>query len=89
MPLVSSFFGVQIHMDNLDTRRQQTAHIHVRYADERGVFGIASAEPLESDLSRRPLRLVPGWIEIHRGELMTNWALASAGKPVFDIDPLR
>lgn len=89
MPLVSSFFGVQIHMDSLDTHRHQPAHIRVTYADERGVFGIESAEPLESDLSRRPLRLVPGWIEIHRGELMANWALAGEGRPVFNIDPLR
>lgn len=89
MPTISSFYGIQIHMNLLDTHRHQLAHIHVTYADDGGVFGIESAELLGGNLPRRPLRLVPGWIEIHREELMADWALAVEGQPVFSIDPLR
>jgi hypothetical protein len=76
-------------MDSLDTHGHHLAHIRVTYADERGVFGIESAEPLEGNLPRRPLRLLPGWIEIHRDELMSNWALAIEDRPLRSIDPLR
>jgi len=35
------------------------------------------------------LRIVQAWIEIHRDELMADWALAARGQPVFNIEPLR
>lgn len=35
------------------------------------------------------MKLVQAWIEIHREELVANWELASQGKNVFRIDPLK
>jgi hypothetical protein len=34
-------------------------------------------------------KLVQAWIEIHREELMADWALASRGEAIFRIEPLR
>jgi hypothetical protein len=35
------------------------------------------------------MRLVQAWIEIHREDLLADWALAVQGETVFPIDPLR
>ncbi len=34
-------------------------------------------------------KLVLAWIEIHREELMADWALAVNGEEVFKIEPLK
>jgi hypothetical protein len=35
------------------------------------------------------MRLVQAWIEIHRDELMADWALAVEGNTPFKIEPLK
>ena len=39
-------------------------------------------------LPRKQFRLVQAWIELHRDELMADWALASSGELPYKIDPL-
>jgi hypothetical protein len=34
------------------------------------------------------MRLVQGWLELRREELMRDWELAARGEPVFPIKPL-
>lgn len=89
MSLISSFYGVQVHLEVRDAHSQFPAHVRVIYGGDEGVFGIESAEPLGGNLPLRPLRIVPGWIELHRDELMANWALAAEGRPVFNVAPLQ
>lgn len=44
---------------------------------------------LEGVLPGKRARLVQAWIEIHKDELVADWELASSGKEIFKIDPLR
>src|SRR5215211_1647212 len=40
-------------------------------------------------LRQRSLRLVVEWTGLHRHELLQNWALARAGRPLAPIEPLE
>ena len=44
---------------------------------------------IEGKLPNKKVRLIQAWIEIHQEELMANWDLASTGREIFKIDPLR
>ena len=89
MPLISSFYGVLIYLYWLDTRQHHLPHIHAMYAGDEAVFSIEDGEVIDGELPRRQTRLVQGWIEIRREELMADWSLAVKGQPVFAIDPLK
>ena len=39
-------------------------------------------------MSKRALRLVLEWASLHEDELMRNWDLARASKPLEQIEPL-
>jgi len=43
---------------------------------------------LEGSLPTAKMRLVLAWIEIHREELVADWALAAKGEQGFKIEPL-
>lgn len=88
MPLISSFYGVLIYLYWLDTRQQKLPHIHAMYGGDEAVFGIESGDVLDGQLPRKQTRLVQGWIELRREELMRDWELAARGEPVFPIKPL-
>jgi hypothetical protein len=50
---------------------------------------IQTTDILDGEIPPRQLRLVQAWIEIHREELMANWALAMEGNTPFKIEPLK
>ena len=75
-------------MYTLDTQQHKLPHLHARFAEFEASISIADAEVLAGELPRKPLRLVQAWVELHRDELMTDWALAAAGQKPFRIDPL-
>lgn len=89
MPVISMFFGIIIHLYAFDMDRHKKPHIHARYAEFKAVFDIATAEVLEGEMPLRQLRLVQAWMEIHREELMADWALAVEGNAPYKIDPLK
>ncbi|MBF0393977.1 MAG: DUF4160 domain-containing protein [Alphaproteobacteria bacterium] len=89
MPVISMFYGIIIRMFFFDTDQHQAPHIHVEYAEHKAVLGIAAGDVLAGDLPANKLRLVLAWIEIHREELIADWALAVQGESVFRIEPLR
>jgi hypothetical protein len=72
-----------------DTDQHQAPHIHVEYAEHKAVLNITTGDLLAGVMPPNKLRLVLAWIEIHREELMADWALAAQGEPVFRIKPLR
>jgi len=37
----------------------------------------------------RQLRMVQVWVDLHRGELLADWELATEGVEPFRIDPLK
>ena len=61
---------------------------YARFGEFEAAVGISDAEPLAGELPRKQLRLVQAWVELHRDELMADWALAVAGQAPFRIDPL-
>jgi hypothetical protein len=40
-------------------------------------------------MSKRALRMVLEWLDIHQEELMTNWKLARQRKALNEIQPLQ
>jgi hypothetical protein len=85
MPEISRFLGIIIAMYYKD---HQPPHFHAKYGDQTGVFSIAELSLIEGQLPRRVILLVLEWAFEHRNELMENWELAMAKKPLRKIPPL-
>lgn len=73
----------------LDNRQHKLPHVHVRYRSDEVILSIPDGKVLEGCLPNAKIKLVQAWIEIHREELMANWALAVSDEQPFKIDPLR
>lgn len=82
------FHGIMIRMYNLDAVHHNSPHIHARYAEFEASLTIDDGEILAGLLPRKQLRLVQAWVELHRDELVADWALAAAGQKPFRIAPL-
>jgi hypothetical protein len=85
MPRVSEFFGIVIWMYYRD---HQPPHFHAKYGNDEALILIGSGEVYEGKVSRRALRLVQEWEELHRAELERNWELAREQLPLNEITPL-
>lgn len=88
MPVISMFYGIIIRMYLLYNLHHSLPHVHARYAEFEGSFGIDDGELLAGQLPRKQTRLVQAWIELHRDELLADWALAASGQLPFKIEPL-
>ena len=88
MPVISMFYGIIIRLYLLDNVHHRLPHIHARYAEFEASIGISDGEVLAGDLPRKQLRLVQAWIELHRDELVADWALAASGELPYKIEPL-
>jgi len=89
MPVISMFYGVIVSLYFQDDRRHHRPHIHVKYQDEEAVIAIPEGEILEGGLPPGKIKVVLGWVEIHREELLADWELAVSGQQPFRIEPLR
>lgn len=89
MPILSMFYGIVIRMYFYDDRQHHVPHLHAEYAGSRAVFSLDNGDALAGELPAGKARLVQAWIEIHREELMADWALALNGEEVFKIEPLK
>jgi hypothetical protein len=69
-------------------KEHQPPHFHVKYGNQTGVFSIMDLRLIEGALPNRVISLVLEWAFEHRDELMENWELAAAKKPLRKIDPL-
>ncbi|NJO84388.1 MAG: DUF4160 domain-containing protein [Blastochloris sp.] len=85
MPRISAFFGIVIWMYYND---HQPPHFHAQYGDQEALILIDSGDLFQGHITRRALRLVQEWEELHRAELVANWELARQGQPLIPIDPL-
>jgi len=88
MPTISMFFGIIIRM-YLGKAEHNPPHIHAYYQSYKAIFDIDSGDMTFGNLPPRQTRLVVAWIELHREELMADWALASQGELPFKIEPLH
>ena len=63
-------------------------HFHAKYGECRASLSIEDLRLLEGKLPPRVLALVVEWAAIHRTELLQDWRLAMAEKPLNPIKPL-
>lgn len=89
MPIISMFYGIIVQLFFFDNEKHHKPHIHVRYSEFKAAIDIETAEILDGEIPQRQLRLVQAWIEIHRDELIADWALAVEGNTPFKIEPLK
>jgi len=89
MPILSAFYGIVIRMYFFDNRQHKLPHIHAEFQGYRAVFSIDNGNMLGGGLPSKQRKLVQAWMEIHRDELLADWALAVNGEEVFKIEPLR
>ena len=89
MPVISNFYGIQIRMYFFDAEQHHLPHIHAVYQGAQAQFDIVTGDLLSGALPRAQSRLVQGWIELRREELMVAWNLAVVGQRPLPVAPLR
>ena len=84
MPTVSRFFGIVVF---LNYRDHQPPHCHAAYGDDEVTVEIHGGA-VTGTMSKRALRLVLEWAELHEEALMRNWNLAREHRALEPIPPL-
>jgi hypothetical protein len=82
---ISRFYGIVIRMYLAD---HAPAHVHAIYGDHEALLSLEGMEMFRGTLPRRAGALLLEWAVLHRDELMADWALGQAGKPLSPIPPL-
>ena len=85
MPRISEFYGIAVYIYYRD---HNPPHFHAIYGDSEAVIDIRTGDMMEGVIPRRALKLVREWCDIHRDELLVDWALAEASQPLLPIEPL-
>lgn len=85
MPELSRFLGIVIVMYY---NEHNPPRFHAKYGGQRGVFSIAELRLMEGQLPARIIALVLEWAFQHRDELLENWGLVQARRPLRKIAPL-
>ena len=85
MPEISRFYGIVIAIYWKD---HGPPHFHAKYGGRRAAFTIEDLRLVEGRLPPRVTALVLEWAFAHRDELMEDWKLATAQKPLKAIQPL-
>jgi hypothetical protein len=86
MPRISQYYGIAIYMYYED---HAPPHFHAIYGEFEVAMGIQTEDVLEGSLPRRALKLVKEWLRLHRDELLEDWDLAEAARPLKKIPPLQ
>jgi Domain of unknown function (DUF4160) len=85
MPEISRFLGIVIAMFYKD---HGPPHFHAYYAEHEITVTIDEGK-IRGEFPKRALNLVLEWHQMHREELITDWELAKARKPLKPIPPLE
>jgi hypothetical protein len=85
MPEICRFLGIIIAMYY---KEHEPPHFHAKYGEQTGVFSITDLKLVEGSLPKRVISLVLEWAFEHRDELMEDWNLTVARKPLKKIPPL-
>lgn len=88
MPTISMFYGILIRMFFMDTDKHKLPHIHAEYQGDTAVYSIPDGKLLAGSIPSKKNKLVVAWIEIHKDDLIADWALAVNGKIPFKIKGL-
>ncbi len=86
MPEISRFYGIIIAIYWND---HGEPHFHAKYAGRWAAFSIQDLRLLEGQMPPRVIALVLEWAFLHRSELLADWRLAAARKPLKPIAPLE
>jgi hypothetical protein len=86
MPEISRFFGIVIA---IYWQEHGVPHFHAKYSGQRASFSINDLRLLDGGLPPRVTALVLEWAFRHREELLRDWELAMAKKPLQPIPPLE
>lgn len=82
---MSEFFGIVIWIYYND---HQPPHFHATYGGDEVLIVIGTGDVYQGHLSRRALRLVQEWEELHRAALLANWLRARDREALTPIPPL-
>jgi hypothetical protein len=85
MPELSRFLGIVIGMFY---REHGVPHFHAVYGGHEISVEVETGR-IHGQFPPRALKLVIEWRDLHRAELLENWALAKAGEPLKSIAPLE
>lgn len=85
MPEISRFLGIVVRMYY---REHAPPHFLAAYGDFE-VLGQIESGVVEGRFPKRALRHVLEWLDLHREELLDDWQLASARRPLRPIAPLE
>ncbi len=86
MPEISRFLGIVVA---IYWQEHGVPHFHAKYGNYRASFAIADLRLLEGRLPPRVMGFVLEWGVLHQEELMEDWKLAEAKKPLQAIEPLE
>jgi hypothetical protein len=86
MPEISRFYGIIVRMYAYD---HAPPHFHAEYGEAAAQIDIRTGSIMEGSLPRRALRLAQDWAELHRQELLDNFAGLQLDTPRYrKIEPL-
>lgn len=85
MPVISRFYGIVVF---INYREHEPPHFHATYQDQEVSIEIKTGI-VEGKMTKRALRMLFEWMERHHDELLEDWDLARAQKPLQQIAPLR
>ena len=84
MPTISRFFGIVIFINYRD---HAPPHFHARYGEDEVTVEIRGGA-VTGSMSKRALRMVLEWADLHEDALIRNWQLACEHKPLEQVPPL-
>jgi Domain of unknown function (DUF4160) len=85
MPEISRFLGIVIGMFYSE---HGVPHFHAAYGEYEITVEIETGT-VHGNFPPRALRLVLDWAALHRQELLEDWRLARAGRPLKRVAPLE
>lgn len=85
MPVICLFLGIRITMYYSD---HAPPHFHAEYADYKCMVNILEGSVMSGSFPRKQLRILLGWTELRRDQLMQNWELARDNKELVSIAPI-
>jgi predicted O-linked N-acetylglucosamine transferase (SPINDLY family) len=86
--ILSLFHGIVIRMNRMPNA-SSTPYIHADFQGYSARITLDSCEISQSSLPTKQERLAIAWVEIHREDLLANWALVNAGQAPVVIDGLK
>ena len=63
-------------------------HFHAKYGDDEIVVEIENGHII-GNMSKRAVKLIQEWRELHKEELLKDWKLAEQKKALSAINPLE